>query len=380
MKAHFKRFLIQMLIFNISFGAAFATNCTVSQAAISTSVTLKTGSHNYSVGQFQQNLNVLGFNAGPRDSDFGKQTKAATKRFQKAFGLYEDGVAGIVTITKMNSVASDLQSLLNKAGFGPLATDSILGPVTVSAINRAKKALGFPQNGIADQAFIAKLEKYAAKSSGSGQTSSKATSNAQTSSKTPANGQTAPKASSDVQASSKTTANIQAPAPGLVSAYMTKLTFIPQGVQTCKATSLAMALNLLSGSNAYTTEGLGGAWCYSINKKTYTGADGRSYLASYCLDSYEGSLTDLMKVIDKSVSAGLPVVVPVHNKNGITRKHHWVLLVGKTASDYQIVDPAAKANGAHISDNIMTMAEAGYEFGLTDYATPHYGYISFTAR
>ena len=46
----------------------------------------------------QQNLNELGYNAGPVDGLRGKQTKSATRAYQKNNGLKVDGWAGMETI------------------------------------------------------------------------------------------------------------------------------------------------------------------------------------------------------------------------------------------------------------------------------------------
>ena len=75
------------------------------------------------------------------------------------------------------------------------------------------------------------------------------------------------------------------------------------------------------------------------------------------------------------MSSGLPIVVAVH-KNGGTR-HHWIVLVGKDSNGrYLVVDPGRSGSGS-MASNTKTMNALGYSFGLTDYSTTHYGYISF---
>ena len=49
------------------------------------------------VAQIQSQLNALGYAAGPADGDFGSNTTAAVKAFQKDRGLDADGVVGAST-------------------------------------------------------------------------------------------------------------------------------------------------------------------------------------------------------------------------------------------------------------------------------------------
>ncbi len=83
--------------------------------------------------------------------------------------------------------------------------------------------------------------------------------------------------------------------------------------------------------------------------------------------------------IDKAVSEGLPIVIAVHSTKNKEVTHHWILAVGKDGDDYLVVDPARKGSGT-IADNVYLMSSLNYALGLTDYPTPHYGYISFTKQ
>ncbi|MCD7885376.1 MAG: hypothetical protein LUI87_16990 [Lachnospiraceae bacterium] len=168
----------------------------------------------------------------------------------------------------------------------------------------------------------------------------------------------------------------------LVSTNLSKVTFQKQSTSTCKATSLAMAINLIRGTNSYTTKSLGGATCTNVNKKTYIGSNGSVYVATYKNDSYVGSKSELTNAINIAVSAGLPIVVSVHSNKKNGTQHHYVVVVGKTSSgDYQIVDPAYGTSGCKLSSSVTTMSSRNYSLGLADYGSSiHYSYISFAKK
>lgn len=154
--------------------------------------------------------------------------------------------------------------------------------------------------------------------------------------------------------------------------------FIKQGPITCKASSLAMALNMITGRNSETTASMGGNSCKGINGNTYSSVDGSTYVATYKQDSYVGSLNEELSVIENAISNGTPVIAAVHSTKGGTG-HHWVIVVGKDGDDYLIVDPAKNGSG-NISDNVTTMSSRGYGWGLTDDPPVRYGYITFTKK
>ena len=163
----------------------------------------------------------------------------------------------------------------------------------------------------------------------------------------------------------------------LLSENIGKVNYIKQGRSTCKATSLAMALNIITGTNTQTTSSMGNNSCRNINGVSYKGSNGATYVATYKTDLYVGSFSEEQSALDRAIANGLPAVAAVH-KNGGT-KHHWVLVVGKKGNDYLIVDPLSNGSGA-IANNVTSMSAAKYTLGLTDYSTPHYGYITFTQR
>lgn len=161
---------------------------------------------------------------------------------------------------------------------------------------------------------------------------------------------------------------------GLVSNNLPNISLIKQGSKTCKATAVAQSLNIIVGSNKYTTSGMGNANCKSIQGNTYKGTDGNTYIATYKTDSYVGSASEQMTKINAAISAGLPIVVAVHKTSSGT-KHHWVTVIGKNGNTYDIIDPATGTK--------RTMSSAGYAFGLTNngnYSKYYYGYVSFARK
>ena len=154
-----------------------------------------------------------------------------------------------------------------------------------------------------------------------------------------------------------------------------RVPFLRQEPKTCKATAVAMALNLVLGAEEYGTGDLGGGCCRSIDGEEYLSSDGRRCLAVYRTDGYVGSEKELRAAIDDALEAGLPIVAAVHSLWGGTR-HHWVLILGRSGGDYLIADPAG-AGGGSIADNAVTLASRGYALGLADYETMHYGYVTF---
>lgn len=155
--------------------------------------------------------------------------------------------------------------------------------------------------------------------------------------------------------------------------------FIKQTTNACKSSSVAMALRLITGSNSYTSAGLGGGYCVGIGGNIYTGSDGNRYRAVYRQDTYRGSYNELIGEIDRSLSAGVPIVVPVHRTNGGT-DHHWVVLVGKNGGDYLIMDSASGNSGTIMSGNTKTLSSAKYALDIANqgYAGRFYGYVSFS--
>lgn len=171
-------------------------------------------------------------------------------------------------------------------------------------------------------------------------------------------------------------ASAPAASGGLTTANLGRVSFLRQDANTCKATSAAMAVNLLLGRDRYSTADMiySGVLCRSLDGEVYTGSDGNAYRTAYRSDSYTGSLSELTAAVDAALAGGLPIVAPVHSS---ATRHHWIVLVGRDGQgNYLAVDPARNGSGV-MASQVKTMASMGYSFGLTDYTTPHYGYISF---
>ena len=120
-----------------------------------------------------------------------------------------------------------------------------------------------------------------------------------------------------------------------------------------------------------------GVLCRSLEGNVYTGSDANAYRTTYKTDSYVGSLRELEAAVDAALANGLPIVTAVHSASS---PHHWIVVVGRdSAGNYLAVDPARSGSGS-MASQARSMAAMGYSFGLTDYAQPHYGYISFQRR
>ncbi len=166
---------------------------------------------------------------------------------------------------------------------------------------------------------------------------------------------------------------------GPAGANLGRVSFLRQDKDTCKATSAAMAVNLLLGWDRYRTRDMiySGVLCRSLDGELYTGSDGNAYRAAYKTDGYVGSLKELEAAVEAAVSQGLPIVAAVHSA---ASRHHWIVVVGRDGQGgYLAVDPARSGSGS-MAAQARSMASMGYSFGLADYAQPHYGYISFQRR
>lgn len=337
MRAIAKRFLVLTACAAMTVTTIMGPAITVpANAAISTSTLLKPGVNSNSVKWLQRNLNVLGYKSGTADGIFGNNTTEAVKRFQRDYNLTADGLAGTNTINKLNDVSINLQKTLTAKGFGSLTADGLLGDATVNAINNAKRKMGLTPDSLADKYFReVTLPKY-----NTGSVSGTST---------------------------------------VVNQNISRISYIAQGAKTCKATSLAMALNLIIGSNSYSTGSLGNSSCTNIDGKTYRGSNGATYKATYKTDSYAGSAAEQNSAITNAMNAGVPIVVAVH-KTGSGTKHHWIIIVRRNGSDYDIVDPASGTAGRNIEYNLKKFSSTGYAFGLADSSPYHYGYITFTKQ
>ncbi len=68
---------------------------------------LKTGTKSLAVGKMQMQLRRLDIYAGSIDAVFGINTETAVRRFQSDYGLQVDGIAGPVTISRVEAATKN---------------------------------------------------------------------------------------------------------------------------------------------------------------------------------------------------------------------------------------------------------------------------------
>lgn len=140
-----------------------------------TDVYLQLGSSGKQVKILQNRLIVLGYLTGTADGEFGSTTEAAVKAFQKRNSIYDDGVAGPTTLTKLysssakkaSSVVANLGSIrpgtngsavralqqqLKTLGYYSGSVDGDYGSGTTAAVTAFQQANGLEADGIAGKA------------------------------------------------------------------------------------------------------------------------------------------------------------------------------------------------------------------------------------
>lgn len=90
---------------SLTLEALYSTS--VQDNKVPTSETLRVGTVSNAVRDLQNRLIALGYLKGKADGNFGAQTRLALVSFQKANGLVADGVAGVKTLAKINSVKAE---------------------------------------------------------------------------------------------------------------------------------------------------------------------------------------------------------------------------------------------------------------------------------
>ena len=127
----------------------------------------------------QRRLAATGYVPGPIDGLYGPLTQRAVRRFQGAYGLLLDGIAGSLTLRALAArapvihpgagYASDgsapvraLQRRLARAGYRPGRVDGLYGPRTEQALKRFQTAHGLSADGVADAGTLARLSTNAA--------------------------------------------------------------------------------------------------------------------------------------------------------------------------------------------------------------------------
>ena len=131
------------------------------------------------VQALQRRLAATGYAPGPMDGLYGPLTQRAVRRFQEAYGLLVDGIAGPFTLTALAArtpvihpgagYASDgsapvrvLQRRLARAGFRPGRVDGLYGPLTEQAVKRFQTSHGLSADGVAGPRTLKRLPDNAA--------------------------------------------------------------------------------------------------------------------------------------------------------------------------------------------------------------------------
>ncbi len=117
-----------------------------------------------------------GYRPGPVDGLYGPLTEASVIRFQSAYGLQTDGIAGPITLSELTSITPALypgagyatggaapvralQRRLARAGDSPGPIDGLFGPRTERAVRRFQASHGLRVDGIPGPVTFASLRR-----------------------------------------------------------------------------------------------------------------------------------------------------------------------------------------------------------------------------
>ncbi|MGL6184605.1 MAG: N-acetylmuramoyl-L-alanine amidase [Clostridium chrysemydis] len=109
---------------------------------------LKKGSKGENVLFLQYGLHILGFSPKGLDSIFGENTKKGVEKFQKAFKLTVDGIAGDKTLNKLKIEIKSIQEMLLKNGINIGKVDGIAGAKTFKGVKLFQKIKGLKEDGV----------------------------------------------------------------------------------------------------------------------------------------------------------------------------------------------------------------------------------------
>lgn len=172
---------------------------------LKTNQLLVKGSTGDQVRYVQQILSIFGYLDDVIDGNYGSNTAAAVKAYQKDNGLAADGEAGTKTLTSMKNKGANLQYNLKLLGYYDGALDVSLGENTLKALKNFQKAKGLTVDGIAGPKTLSALNSAVSKLNSSGSTSSGSTSSGSTSSGSTSSGSTSSGSTSSGSTSSGST-------------------------------------------------------------------------------------------------------------------------------------------------------------------------------
>lgn len=158
-----------------SSGSSSSSSSSSSYTNGRTDIYLQLGSSGSQVKTLQNRLIVLGYLTGTADGEYGDTTFAAVKAFQKRNSIYDDGIAGPTTLTKLysssakkaSSVVANLGSIrpgtngsavralqqqLKTLGYYSGSVDGDYGDGTTAAVSAFQQAYGLTVDGIAGKA------------------------------------------------------------------------------------------------------------------------------------------------------------------------------------------------------------------------------------
>jgi peptidoglycan hydrolase-like protein with peptidoglycan-binding domain len=121
--------------------------------------------------QAQRQLKALGFDPGTTDGDFGPQTEAALREYQRAYRLPQTARLDEATLRSLlpeqfqaspaplsnREVILQAQRQLKALGFNPGAVDGTFGPQTEVALREYQRAYRLQQTGKMDAATLRSL-------------------------------------------------------------------------------------------------------------------------------------------------------------------------------------------------------------------------------
>ncbi|WP_425456422.1 spore cortex-lytic enzyme [Cohnella pontilimi] len=121
----------------------------ISIPAADAATKLKAGASNGDVWDLQYRLKAMGYFNQPLDGHFGAHTRSALIRFQKAYGLTVDGVAGAKTWKQLRKYSLNLKEMdiLARVVYSEARGEPYKGQVAVAAVvmNRIQSGK-FPSN------------------------------------------------------------------------------------------------------------------------------------------------------------------------------------------------------------------------------------------